>query len=157
MPKDSQNRFHNSTQRAMRADKMAGVGAAPKPSPLGGGLKEPEAPGGMGEGGENTHSIVAHGDCTFHSESQDGERVEHPTAGHAAVHFLSRHGEDGKHMAVHSDGFSHTTHQAETGGEAEGPHDHENLEELKSAMDQFLTEEEGEPAAPIGIGEAEEY
>ncbi len=50
----------------------------------------------------------------------------------------------GKAMLVHHDGMNITSHQIGEDGEAQGPHDHQNLEELKSAMDKFLDEEAAE-------------
>ncbi len=50
----------------------------------------------------------------------------------------------GKAMLVHHDGMNITSHQIGEDGEVQGPHDHQNLEELKSAMDQFLDEEANE-------------
>ncbi len=50
----------------------------------------------------------------------------------------------GKAMLVHHDGMNITSHQIGEDGEVQGPHDHQNLEELKSAMDKFLDEEAAE-------------
>jgi hypothetical protein len=99
--------------------------------------------GGESEHEEGGHSIIPHGDGTFHSMSAEGERTEHPTAGHAAVHFLLRHGEEGKHLHAHSDGVEHTTHQS-SGEEVEGPHNHDNIEALKDHLGQFFDEEKQE-------------
>lgn len=58
-------------------------------------------------------------------------------------------GEAHSHVEHHEDG-SHTSHHVNRGGEVHGPHDHSNIEELKSAMDQFLSEEGGEEDEPEG-------
>ena len=58
-------------------------------------------------------------------------------------HLERRHAETGhahSHIEHHADGH-HTSHHIDENGEHSGPHDHENLEALKSHMDQFLNEE----------------
>lgn len=70
------------------------------------------------------------------SEGEAGGVGEHLAALHAKM--------GGKHMHVQSDGASYTSHQVGEDGKVEGPHDHENLEVLKEAMNQFFTEEEQE-------------
>lgn len=97
-----------------------------------------------GETAKHT-TLHDHGDGTFHSEGSDGEKVEHPSIGHAMMHMASKHS-DGKHMHIHSDGMGggHTSHQVSDGGKPEGPHDHENIEALKDHMGKFLNEEENE-------------
>ena len=70
--------------------------------------------------------------------SESGGVPEHLKALHGAM--------GGKHMHVHSDGFSHTSHQVGEDGEVQGPHDHENLDALKDHMSQFFNEEEHEGA-----------
>jgi len=54
-------------------------------------------------------------------------------------------GEAHSHIEHHEDG-SHTSHHVSKDGEMHGPHDHANIEKLKSNMDKFLEEEgrEGE-------------
>lgn len=64
---------------------------------------------------------------------------QHLQAMHSAT------GEAHTHVEHHDDG-SHTSHHVNKAGEVHGPHDHANLEELKSAMDQFIGEEEHEPS-----------
>ena len=142
MPKDNAGKFHNSIQRAMAADKNR-----PAPKPKASGLGHMPAMGG-GESEEGGHSIHPHGDGTFHSVSAEGERTEHPTAGHAAAHFLGKHGEEGKHAVVSHDGFEHTSHQVESGGEVEGPHVHPDAEALGEHLKQFFDEEAHEGMAP---------
>ena len=61
-------------------------------------------------------------------------------------HLAERHAETGhahSHVEHHGDG-RHTSHHISEGGEHSGPHDHENLEALKSHMNQFLDEEGNE-------------
>jgi len=79
-------------------------------------------------------------------EEQAGEMQPH----HAAIHehlqnMHSQTGEAHSHVEHHDDGI-HTLHHVDKSGEVHGPHDHENLEELKGHMDKFLDEEgqEGE-------------
>ena len=58
-------------------------------------------------------------------------------------HLEERHAETGhahSHVEHHGDG-RHTSHHISEAGEHSGPHDHENLDALKSHMDQFLNEE----------------
>ena len=140
MPKDSRGNFHNNIQRAIGADKHLG---APAGKPLG------AAPQPGGDGEEGGHTIVPHGDGTFHSVSPEGERTEHPTAGHAAVHFLLRHGEEGKHAHGHSDEYTeHTSHHGETGGQVEGPTEHPDAEALGDHLKSFFSQEAHENKPP---------
>ena len=61
-------------------------------------------------------------------------------------HLRALHAEmGGKHMHVHHDGESFTTHHVGEDGEVEGPHHHEDPEELKAHLDRFFTEEAAEP------------
>src|ERR1035441_4285710 len=107
-----------------------------------------------GESEGKGHTIHPHGDGSFHSIGADGEKTEHPTAGHAATHFLAKHGEEGQHVHAHSDGMEHTTHHTTGGGngKVEGPHSHENIEALKDHVGKFLGEEEQEGADGGGYG-----
>jgi hypothetical protein len=122
------------------AERMASLAGGPKPAkrPIPEAAKEPEPEGGHSE-------LHDHGDGTFHTITSDGERTEHPHITHATAHLAAHHEPEGKHLHIHQDGAGeHHSSQAEDGGKAEGPHDHENLEALKDHMDQFLTEEEHE-------------
>ena len=125
MPRDQKGNFHNSTQRAIGADKRAGMGKPSKVDEMSPSMdKDPMA-----------------------SEPEPGGVHEHLAAMHAQM--------GGKHMHVHSDGFNHTTHQVGEDGKVEGPHDHENIDALKEHMGKFLDEEAQEPQeAPAhhGIG-----
>lgn len=51
---------------------------------------------------------------------------------------------DSKHMHIQHDGMTHTTHHVGHDGKVEGPHDHENMEAVKSHMDKFFNEEQHE-------------
>lgn len=67
---------------------------------------------------------------------------------HEAIrqHLESMHQQTGhahSHVEHHGDG-RHTSHHISADGEHSGPHDHENLEELKNSFDQFANEEEHE-------------
>ena len=94
-----------------------------------------------------------HGDGTFHSDHGDGNAVEHPSLGHALMHLANHHAPSGKHIHVHSEGGLHTAHTVDDSGNPDGPHDHQNIEELKNHMDQFLDEEAHEG----GEGQGGEY
>jgi hypothetical protein len=78
-------------------------------------------------------TIHAHGDGTYHSESgYDSKRVEHPSAAHAAAHFLKQHA-TGDHMVIegHEDGYtSHGIHD----GKMHGPEEHSTMRGLKSQV-----------------------
>jgi len=117
MPKDKSGKFHNSTQRAMSADKMASAKApSPAPSPV----------------DQMTPALDA--DPTGDQPS-------------GAASLAAMHDPGGKHMHISSDGFGGMrSSRTQDGGEPEGPHDHQNLEELKAAMEQFFNEEENEGA-----------
>ena len=86
-----------------------------------------------------------HGDGTFHTESHDGESVDHPHIGHALAHMAGKHGGGAKHMNVHENGMGgHTSHHVGEDGQAQGPHDHDNIESLKDHLGKFFDEEENE-------------
>ena len=143
MPVDSRGKHHPNVQRAMGADKIASM---PKSKPMGGmPAKKNEAPGAMETEGGGAHTTLHdHGDGTFHTETHDGERTEHPHIGHALVHMGAKHSPMAKHTHIHSEGGSHTMHHAGEDGQAQGPHDAANLDDLKSSMDKFLGEEQNE-------------
>ncbi len=128
------------------ADRMAGLAAGPKRKSIADTAAPeaaPEKPAASPGGPTELHD---HGDGTFHSVI-GGTKTEHPHIGHALVHIGAHHESEGKHMHIHQDGAGeHTSHQASESGGVEGPHNHENIEELKSALDQFFSEEENEPS-----------
>lgn len=123
------------------ADRMSSM-AQPKQR-KGQSFSEMPEHGGEHEGGGHMQ-IHDHGDGTYHSVSKDGEKTEHPHVGHLAAHVAHHHEPEAAHSHVmhHEDG-THTSHHAKD-GQVSGPHDHENLEGLKSHMDQFLNEESHE-------------
>jgi hypothetical protein len=130
MPFDSKGKHHMNAQRAARE-------SGPRTPTFNSNAKHDEAavkeenPGQPeGEEGSST-SLHEHGDGTFHTEGQDGERTEHPSFGHAMMHMASKHGGGGTHMHIHHDGIDHTTHHHSEGGEVEGPHSHGSTEEIK--------------------------
>lgn len=119
MPKDSRGNFHNSIQRAMASDQNA------MPAPKARGPRPMVTPRSMGAAPE-----------------PDGD--ESGAAGHLKDFQDAMGG--GKAMLIHHDGISPTAHQIDEGGQVSGPHNLENLEQLKQSMDQFFSEEEAEPA-----------
>jgi hypothetical protein len=116
MPLDKAGRFHGNIGRAMAADKNQ------MPAP------KPKAP----------HPQLAA--PSMGQPEPDGDESgagEHLKAYHDAMG-------GGKAMLVHHDGIQATAHNIGEDGEISGPHDLQNLEELKQHMDQFFTEEEQE-------------
>jgi hypothetical protein len=78
--------------------------------------------------------------------SEPKQESEH--AGGAPEHLKALHEEmGGKHMHVHQHEAGYTTHHVKEDGKVEGPHDHENTEELKHHMSKFFDEEEHEPSS----------
>lgn len=150
MPFDKSGKFHLNSQRAHAADRIGAKPVAPK-DPAGLPSSDPEKQNAGGPAGHTT--LHDHGDGTYHTESQDGQRVEHPSIGHALMHIASTHAE-GKHLHFHHDGMVPTSHQAGEDGSVEGPHDHENLEALKEHLSRFFDEEEHEGGD--GYGESED-
>ena len=80
----------------------------------------------------------------MHESHQAGPAMEDGSH-HAAIHdhLQEMHEATGhahSHIEHHGDG-RHTSHHIDEAGQMSGPHDHENLEALKSHMDQFLNEE----------------
>lgn len=111
-----------------------------------GGKAGGESPKQKGDGGEMTTGhgesatfLHAHGDGSYHTEhGEGGERTEHPTLGHALMHMANHHEPGGKHVHVHSEGGVHKMHTVDENGNHEGPHDHQDLDELHNSMDKFL-------------------
>ena len=136
-------------EKKMRLSSMHSSMTAHRPSTpsasskMGG--KDDMPPKEMGEGGEHSMKIFDHGDGSYHSEAADGTRTEHSHVGHLAAHVANHH-EPGNHLHVmhHGGGMTTAHHTKEGSPEVHGPHDHSNLEELKSNMDKFLGEEEHE-------------
>ena len=73
----------------------------------------------------------------------------HDEGGAVHEHLKAIHGElgGGKLHLVHHDGINITSHHVGEDGEAQGPHDHANMEALKEHMGRFLDEEGQEPSA----------
>jgi hypothetical protein len=136
-------KFTNADAWRQHKASLRSRGTGSRAGERGAGVLEPEEEQG-GEGAPIT--LHAHGDGSYHTETEDGEREEHPHIGHALMHMAHHHDPDAKHMHVHHDGEAMTTHHVGEDGMVQGPHDHENLEALKDHMDQFLDEEghEGE-------------
>jgi hypothetical protein len=114
MPLDSKGKFRSSTQRAIAADRGMGKDIERKAPPAIAPAPAPESEAGGEEG--PAHTIYPHEDGSFHSISADGERTDHPHAGHAAAHFMAQHGEG-------------------------GPNDGLDLEELGEALKRFFDEQ----------------
>ncbi|MGH9345053.1 MAG: hypothetical protein ACRD19_14995 [Terriglobia bacterium] len=112
-------------QRAHAADRMHAPGVKPlaaEAAPV----AIPAVPANAGAAETTLHD---HGDGTFHTESHDGERAEHPSIGHALMHLAAKHS-GGKHMHIHHDGEAMTSHHVDEQGDIEGPHEHETPEDL---------------------------
>ena len=125
------------------AERMGGMAAGDKKSGMAERLSSGPKPEPAAGGSAHT-TLHDHGDGTFHSEGHDGEKMEHPSIGHALMHLAGKHGDGGKHLHAHQgeDG-SHTTHQHD-GSQVQGPHDHENIEALKEHLGKFFDEEGSE-------------
>ena len=134
MPLDKGGKFHNSTQRAMFADKGASRG-------LGGGKPEGEMPkpepnDEAGETGEYSQ-LHDHGDGSFHSITSDGQRTEHPDITHALAQLGGHHAPEHMHSVIqHHDDGTHTSSHHD-GTEVSGPHEHGNIEEMKDQLHGF--------------------
>jgi hypothetical protein len=100
-----------------------------------------------GDGGEKTHTITEHADGHLTSHMHGGEPMEHPDHLHMLAHVGHHISGGDKHHVVHHDGAMMHSHGMNEAGEHDGTHDHQNLDELKQSMDQFLGEEgqEGQP------------
>lgn len=116
-----------------------GTGKA-KPTPKG----SVEVHGGEPESEDGAITLHHNGDGTYKTKHEDGTENDHPHLGHALMHMAHHHEPDGKHVHVHHDGMSMTSHGIHETGEHDGPHDHENIEELKSHLGKFFNEEEHE-------------
>jgi hypothetical protein len=112
---------------------------AKMPSKMEEGGAHPNPSGDAGAGSE----LHSHGDGTYHTMI-DGQKTEHPSFGHAAMHLAAHHEAENtqSHVHHHEDG-THTSHHMKD-GQVDGPHDHDNLEALKGHLGKFLNEEEHE-------------
>ena len=83
------------------------------------------------------------------SESMDrGEREPKPEGDHGGVagHLKELHSEmGGSHMHIHQHEGGFTTHHVKEDGKVEGPHEHQDHEELKEHVGHVFNEEAGEP------------
>ena len=79
---------------------------------------------------------------------EQGQMQPHQEAIHE--HLRAMHEQTGgAHSHVeHHEGGAYTSHHVSKGGEVNGPHEHANLEELKSAFDRFIDEEGAERDEP---------
>jgi hypothetical protein len=156
MARDAKGNYHLNDAR-MRAASKGSTGSA-KPTQgmdMKGGAS---GDAGIGNSGGST-TLHDHGDGTFHTEGNDGAREEHSHIGHALMHMASKHGGEGMHMHLHSDGMSHTSHHAEKGGKPEGPHEHESMEAMQEHVGNTMgdgMEGEGGKDQFDGDGESEE-
>lgn len=89
MPHDKSGKFHLNTQRALAADKANSATDAKAPEPA----KSMEQ---ASASDEPHHKIYDHGDGTYHTESPDGERVDHANSDDLKGHIdsLFGHGSD---------------------------------------------------------------
>jgi len=133
MPTDSSGKFHLNSQRAMAADKAMKAPKTPEAKDM-----KMAAKGDQGNSGSHM-TIHDHGDGSYHTESHEGEKTDHASI-HEALSHAGAKMVGGKHMHVHHDGMSMHSGHSDDSGQTEG-HDHENLDALKSSMDQFLDEE----------------
>lgn len=80
-------------------------------------------------------------------EAEGEHEAESRDPMHDAAEAMHKADPGSKHMIVSHDGYtakSHGIHEDGTHEPAEGAHDHENMEALKSHMTKFFNEEENE-------------
>ena len=124
--------FHEASTAGQMAKKPT---AQPKDS----GVTEAEHDEEPGQDGAHT-TLHDHGDGTFHTEGHDGEKMEHPSLGHALMHMHGRHADGMPGMHVHADGMGgYTTHHHD-GEQLHGPHEHGSTEELQHHVGQVMGE-----------------
>ena len=132
MPLDKRGKFHNSTQRAIFADKGASgmSGLAERDEP------KADEVGETSEEGEHSQ-LHDHGDGTFHTVTADGQNTEHPHLTHALAHLAGHHAPEEKHSVIehHEDGTHTSSHH--DGAEVSGPLEHGNVEEMKDHLHEF--------------------
>lgn len=105
------------------------------------------------EGESNTTTITHNGDGTHTAEHSDGERSEHPSMGHLAMHLHGKH-EGGMAMHAHAHDSGVTTHHVGHDGMVEGPHEHGSADEAGEHMKQMLGEDGGNGAMEMSDGMA---
>lgn len=117
--------------------------------------------GGEKSGGEATGKTEVHhmADGGVHVEHHDGEKSDHPSMGHAAMHMAAKHdgGEHG-HIHAHPEGGA-TTHNVGMDGQVNGPEEHgsvgEAADHLSGMMGDGEMPEQG-GAMPSGGGQDNE-
>jgi len=85
--------------------------------------------------GEHTQ-VHDHGDGTFHTVA-GGQKTEHPSFGHMAMHLAAHHSSEANHSHVmhHPEGH-HTSHHMKEGS-VSGPHEHQSGDEMAEHMKEF--------------------
>lgn len=98
-----------------------------------------EAMSGMASGRHGGIAERMHGaEPKREPESEHGSVGEHLKALHSEM--------GGTHMHVHKEeGGGYTSHHVKDGGKVEGPHEHQDTEELKEHVGRVFNEEENEP------------
>jgi hypothetical protein len=135
MPTDASGKFHMSGLRPGKDGKLPKMKEMASP-PAG---KKEQSSEPMPE--TSVTEIHHNPDGTHTTKHGDGSEEQHPDHLHMLAH-LGHHVTGGdKHHVVHHDGMGMHSHGIHESGEHDGTHDHENLDELKSSMDQFLGEE----------------
>lgn len=100
-----------------------------------------EKPGAANaETGGHGVKLFEHGDGTYHSEHDDGQRVEHPHLGHAILHLAHHHEPGGKHTHIfhHEGGGMHSMSHVDEHGTHSGPDDHTDTDSLKAGLDSAI-------------------
>jgi hypothetical protein len=136
MPLDATGQYRHNDEAAMMHSKAAG--------------KEYKPQGAKEESSGDHVEIHAHGDGTFHTMHK-GEKMDHPTHGHALIHAAKLHAEEGhKHFHAHHDGGEMHTHSASSDQEPES-RDGQEMDGAHGHLDEAM----GEEGAP-GEDEQEE-
>jgi hypothetical protein len=131
MPLDATGTYRHNDESAAFHSKAAG-----KEQP-----KKESAPK-EGEGADHVEIHKGEGGA-FHT-IHGGEKVDHPTHGHALIHAAKIHAEEGhKHFHAHHDGAALHSHSASSEQEPES-RDHENTEGAHQHMDEAMGEGGGE-------------
>lgn len=94
-------------------------------------------------GGGQRSELHDHGDGTFHTMT-GGQKTEHQHIGAAMVHMAHHHAPEGGHSHVMHHMEGHTMHHMSESGQASGPHEAANMDELKGHMENATGEGGGE-------------
>ncbi len=89
MPFDKSGKHHGNIQRAMASDKQSKSAGGDNSAAMS--RHPPQSPDGADAGPHTT--LHDHGDGTFHTETHDGQREEHPNLPHALAHLHGIHGD----------------------------------------------------------------